>query len=234
MVDVSRSRALGRVAKKYRSQALEADALHFRTDIWSSAVVIIGLILVRIGEYRGADKTIFRRADAIAALVVSVIVIRVSYKLGRRAIDALLDRAPKGLAEQLSKSVQNVSGIQRVARTRVRDVGNRVFVDLEVDVPRHLSFEESHELTEKAQQAVRSISPEADVVVQAVPIADGEGILERIQSVASREHLPVHNITTHWTDQGIWIDLDLEVDPKLSFDGLTSRLQTWKPSCAPN
>jgi divalent metal cation (Fe/Co/Zn/Cd) transporter len=97
-------------------------------------------------------------------------------------------------------------------------VGNRVFVDLEVDVPRHLSFEESHELTEKAQQAVRSISPDADVVVQAVPIADGEGILERIQSVASREHLSVHNITTHWTDRGIWIDLDLEVDPKLSFE----------------
>jgi cation diffusion facilitator family transporter len=218
VVDVSRSRALGRVAKKYRSQALEADALHFRTDIWSSAVVIIGLTFVRIGEYRGADKTIFRRADAIAALVVSVIVVRVSYTLGRRAIDALLDRAPKGLAERVSKSVQDVSGIQRVTRTRVRDVGNRVFVDLEVDVPRHLSFEESHELTEKAQQAVRSISPDADVVVQAVPIADGEGILERIQSVASREHLSVHNITTHWTDRGIWIDLDLEVDPKLSFE----------------
>ena len=218
VVDFSRSRALGRVAKKYRSQALEADSLHFSTDIWSSTVVIIGLTLVRIGEYRGGDKTIFERADAIAALVVSVIVLRVSYKLGRRAIDALLDRAPKGLAEQLSKSVQDVSGIQRVARTRVRDMGNRVFVDMDVDLPRHLSFEESHELTQKAQQVVRSISPDADVVVHTVPIAEGEGILERIQSVASREHLSVHNITTHWTEGGIWIDLDIEVDPKLSFE----------------
>ncbi len=218
VVDFTRSRALGRVAKKYRSQALEADALHFSTDIWSSAVVIIGLAFVRIGKYRGGDKTIFERADAIAALVVSVIVMYISYKLGRRAIDALLDRAPKGLAEQISKSVRDVSGIQRVTRTRVRDVGNRIFVDMNVDVPRHLSFEESHELTQRAQQAVRSFSPDADVVIHAVPIAEGEGILEKIQSVASREHLSVHNITTHWTDRGIWIDLDIEVDPRLSFE----------------
>ena len=136
VIDFSRSRALARVAKKYRSQALEADALHFSTDIWSSAVVIVGLIFVKIGEYRGGDKTIFERADAIAALVVSAIVICVSYKLGRRAIDALLDRAPQGLAEQLSKSVQEIAGIRRVTRTRVRDVGNRIFVDMTIDVPR--------------------------------------------------------------------------------------------------
>src|SRR5271157_126451 len=85
VVDYTRSRILFRTARKYRSQALEADALHFSTDIWSSAVVILGLALVRIGEYRGGDKTIFERADAIAALVVSVIVLYVSYKLGRRA-----------------------------------------------------------------------------------------------------------------------------------------------------
>ena len=218
VVDFSRSRALSRVAKKYRSQALEADALHFSTDIWSSAVVIVGLVLVRIGQHRGGDKTVFERADAIAALVVSAIVIYVSFRLGRRAIDALLDRAPQGLADQISRSVQGVDGIQRVARTRVRDAGNRIFVDMKVDVPRRLSFEESHELTEKAQLAVHNIAPEADVVVQTVPIAEGEGILEKIQAVASREHVSIHHVTTYWTEQGIGVDLDLEVDPKLSFE----------------
>ncbi|MBP1623284.1 MAG: cation diffusion facilitator family transporter [Acidobacteria bacterium] len=218
VIDFSRSRALGRVAKKYRSQALEADALHFSTDIWSSAVVIIGLALVKIGDLRGGDKAVYQRADAIAALVVSLIVIHVSYRLGRRAVDALLDRAPQGLAEQLSRSVEDVSGIRRVTRTRVRDVGNRIFVDMEIDVPRHLSLEESHELTQKAQQAVRRISPGADVVVDTVPIAEGEGIVEKIRAAASREHVSVHNITTHWTERGIWIDLDIEVDPDASFE----------------
>jgi cation diffusion facilitator family transporter len=218
VVDFSRSRALSRVAKKYGSQALEADALHFSTDIWSSAVVIIGLVFVKIGEHWSDNRTFFERADPIAALAVSVIVIYVSLRLGRRAVDALLDRAPKGLADQVSRSVGEVSGIQRVSRTRVRDVGNQVFVDLTVDVPRHLSFEESHQLTQEARDAVHAIMHNADVVVHTVPTAESEGLLETIQTVASREHVSVHNVTTHRTDRGVWIDLDLEVDPNLSFE----------------
>ena len=229
VIDFSRSKALARVAKKYKSQALEADALHFSTDIWSSAVVIIGLALVRFGEYRGGDKALFEDADAIAALVVAVIVIYISVRLGRRAIDALLDRAPKGMAEQLSRSVSQINGIQRVERLRVRDVGNQTFVDLTVDVPRHLSVEDSHQLTQQACDAVHAIAPNADVVVNTVPIRGGGGILERIQAAASREHVSIHNINTHWTKRGMWIDLDLEVDPNLSFDRaheLATKLET--------
>jgi cation diffusion facilitator family transporter len=217
-IDFTRSRALSRVAKKYKSQALEADALHFSTDIWSSAVVIVGLAFVRFGEYRGGNKSLFERADAIAALVVAVIVIYVSVRLGRRAVDALLDRAPEGLVEQVAQSVREVDGIQRVSQTRVRDVGNQVFVDMEVAVPRYLSFEESYQLAQKAQAAVRNVSPNADVVVHAIPMAEREGLMEKIHAVAAREHLSVHNITMHWTERGVWIDLDLEVAPNLSFE----------------
>ncbi len=218
LIDFSRSRALARVARKYRSQALEADALHFSTDIWSSAVVIGGLALVKYGEYRGGDKSAFERADAIAALVVAAIVIYVSIKLGRRSVDALLDGAPKGLAERLARSVENIPGINRVSRVRVRDVGGKVFVELSVDVPRHLSFEESHQLTQEAQQMVNAVAPDADVVIHTIPTSDREGILEEIQTIAAREHLSVHNINTHKTELGMWIDLDLEVDPNLSFE----------------
>jgi cation diffusion facilitator family transporter len=218
VIDFSRSRALARVAKKYKSQALEADALHFSTDIWSSAVVIVGLAFVKYGDYRGGDKTFFEHADAIAALVVAIIVIHVSVRLGRRAVDALLDRAPRGLADRISRSVEQISGIQRVSRTRLRDIGDRIFVDLEVDVPRYLSFEESHQLTHQAQEAIRQISPNADVVVHATPIAENEDILEKTQAVAAREHVSVHNVSTHWTERGVWIDLDIEVDPNLSFE----------------
>ncbi len=233
IIDFGRSRALARVAKKYGSQALEADALHFSTDIWSSAVVIVGLAFVKIGDLRGGDKTLFEDADAIAALIVAVIVIFVSIRLGRRAIDALVDRAPKGLADRITESVGKVPGIQRVSQARVRDVGNQIFVELSVDVPRHMSFEETHQLRRKVQQAVHDISPNADVVVQTVPIAEREGILEKIQAAAASEHVSVHNVTTHWTEKGIWIDLDLEVDPNLSIElaheqatSLENRLRT--------
>ena len=217
VTDFSRSRILARAAKKYKSQALEADALHFSTDIWSSSVVIIGLALVKFGELTG-QQSIFVRADAVAALIVALIVIYVSLRLGKRTIDALLDTAPSGLASQIAAAVSAVDGVSRVTQTRVRGSGNQVFVDLRVAVPRHLSFEESHAVTHQVQEVVRAISPNADVVVHAAPTAENEGVLEKIEAVAARGHFAVHNITTHLTQRGMWIDLDLEVDPNLSFE----------------
>lgn len=208
---------LGRTAKKYHSQALEADALHFSTDIWSSLVVLFGLGLVWLGEQIG-QKEVWTRADAIAALVVALIVIYVSAQLGKRTIDALLDSAPRGLAERIVRAVTHVPHVQRVTRTRVRGAGNQVFVELDVAVPRHLSFEESHAVTHQIRDAVQTISPRADVVVTTVPSAENEGIFETIQSVAARNHLAVHNISTRQTDKGMWVDLDLEVAPTVSFD----------------
>ncbi len=217
VIDFSRSRVLYRAARKYKSQALEADALHFSTDIWSSSVVIVGLGLVWIGEQVGL-KSILMRADAIAALGVAIIVIYVSLQLGRRTIDALLDTAPAGMPEEIANAVAQVDDVRRVLRTRVRGSGSQMFVDLSLAVPRHLSFEESHAVTDKVQQVVHEITPKADVVIHAVPVAENEGVLERIQAVAARGRYAVHNITTHLTKRGMWVDLDLEVPPETSFD----------------
>lgn len=217
VIDFSRSRVLARAAKKYASQALEADALHFSTDIFSSLVVIVGLALVWYGEMTG-QKSLFVRADALAALVVAFIVIYVSLQLGRRTIDALLDRAPSGMAATISNAIAGVEDVRRVNQVRVRSVGNQDFVDLRIEVPSHLSFEESHAITHAVQDAVHSISPHADVVVHTVPTTEQQGVLERIQLIAARGHFSIHNITTHWTGRGMWIDLDLEVDPSLTLE----------------
>src|SRR5512140_1076935 len=96
VVDINRSGMLYRAAKKHNSQALEADALHFSTDIWSSAVVIGGLICVKAGQW-WPSLAVLRNADAVAALGVSVLVVWVSIRLGRRTIDALIDTAPPGM-----------------------------------------------------------------------------------------------------------------------------------------
>jgi len=216
-IDYSRSRVLYRAAKKYNSQALEADALHFSTDIWSSSVVIVGLGLVKVGELTG-HTDLLARADAVAALVVAAIVIYVSIQLGQRAVDALIDRAPEGLAQKIAEATALVANVHHVQQTRVRGSGNHIFVDLIVAVPRHLSFEESHTVTRAVQDAIHAIEPRADVVVNTVPVAEHEGVLERIQTVAARGHFAVHNITTHLTPRGMWIDLDLEVEPSVTFE----------------
>src|SRR5262249_13048479 len=105
VVDVSRSRALARIAGKYGSQALEADALHFQSDVWSSSVVILGLILVKASE-QWPSLAILRSADAVAALGVSALVVWVSVRLGRRTIDALLDSAPAGMEQRIAAAVE--------------------------------------------------------------------------------------------------------------------------------
>src|SRR5207302_5829859 len=100
VIDVSRSRMLARTAKKYNSQALEADALHFHTDIWSSSVVLLGLSCVQFGEWF-PKLAWLGRADAVAALGVALIVIGVSYRLGARTIHELVDTAPSGMRERI-------------------------------------------------------------------------------------------------------------------------------------
>jgi cation diffusion facilitator family transporter len=216
-MDYWRKKDLSRTARKYNSQALEADALHFSTDIWSSFVVIVGLVFVKYGELTG-QETIFVRSDALAALAVAVIVSCVSIRLGARAIHALLDSAPQGLAERIGSIAAQVDKVKRVAQVRVRGVGNQIFADVRIEIPRHLSFEESHAVANEVRNAVYQRVGNADVVVHTIPSSAYEGLLERIQAIASRDHLAIHNITTHVTKGGIWVDLDLEVDPHSTFE----------------
>jgi divalent metal cation (Fe/Co/Zn/Cd) transporter len=133
-------------------------------------------------------------------------------------VDALLDTAPRGIAERIAAATLAVEAVRRVIQKRVRGSGNQLFVELHVAVPRHLSFEESHAVTHEVKDAVRTVAPEADVVVHTVPVAEEEGVLDLIQAVAERGHFAVHNITTHQTRKGTWVDLDLEVPPDLSLE----------------
>ncbi|RPI25280.1 MAG: cation transporter [Chloroflexota bacterium] len=167
-IDYNRSRMLYRAARKHNSQALEADALHFSTDIWSSSVVIVGLIGLKLAEFVPA-LSFLNKADAIAALVVAGIVIYVSIELGKRTVQGLLDHAPKGLAEQVEKAVEAVPGIRDCHAVRVRMSGPGLFIDLHVYVDAHQSLGEAHELTRKAAAAVRGVAPKANVTVHAEP-----------------------------------------------------------------
>ncbi|MGA3405677.1 MAG: cation diffusion facilitator family transporter [Candidatus Bathyarchaeia archaeon] len=169
VVDYSRSRNLSRAAKKYRSQALEADALHFSTDIWSSAVVIIGLVVVRLGESR-PELPQMTKADSLAALMVAGIVIYVSARLGRRTVQGILDHAPQGLREKIKQSVESLPGVYDCHDIRVRTSGAKLFVDMHVLLDSKQSLEDAHRLTEDIEVTVKRLVPDADVTVHAEPI----------------------------------------------------------------
>ncbi len=214
-VDVWRSRELGRIAAKYDSQALEADALHFSTDVWSAGVVVIGLALILAGRiYRIAW---LRLADPIAALFVGGVIISVSWRLARRTVDALLDAAPTGVRGQITAAVLNVDGVLEVGRVRIRRAGNRYFADLAVGLARTVTFQRSEQLVEAVAAAVRSVLPDADVTVQPLPRAQrSENIFDRIRAVATRHNLNVHDISVQDLAGRIHVEQHVELDENLT------------------
>jgi cation diffusion facilitator family transporter len=213
-IDLTRARALQRVARKYRSEALEADALHFSTDVWSTTVVIAGIAAVWAGERWGAPW--MRYADPLAALVVAGFIIWVGGRLGRRTIDALVDTAPVGVQRRITAAVQGIDGVLRADRVRVRRAGNRHFVDVTISLARTASLEQAHALSDAVERRVAEIVP-ADVMVHMEPRAPtGEHLFEAIRAAAQRRGLEIHDLWAQQMDSRLLVDLHLEVDERLS------------------
>jgi cation diffusion facilitator family transporter len=213
-MDFWRSRALGRIAVKYDSQALEADALHFSTDIWSSGVVVIGLALVLVGRTYGISW--LADADPIAALFVAGVVVYVSARLARRTIDALLDAAPAEVRGKIMVSISQVSGLLEVDRVRIRRAGNRYFADLSIGLARNVTFQRSEQVVDAVSAAVREVLPDADVVVHSIPrAARTENIFDRVRAVALRNNFNVHDVSVQDLAGRLHVEQHLELDEHL-------------------
>lgn len=200
VVDFSRARVLTRAGKRYRSPALQADALHFTADLLTSAIVLAGLVLVALG---------LTEADAFGGLAVAGFVAFSSIRLGRRSVDVLMDRAPVGAIERLAEAAKQVEGVAEVRRVRMRYVGGEPQTDIVVAISRTVPLERARDVTSRVEEVVRRLEPGADVVVQLEPIADEEEISARVISIAARETgvQQVHNVFVAARPDGIHITL---------------------------
>jgi cation diffusion facilitator family transporter len=208
VVDFMRARLLYRVARETASEALEADALHFGSDMWSSIAVLIGLGGVFLG---------YGWADAAAALVVAVFILIAGWRLGRRTIETLTDTAPQGAAERIAEVARRVGGVVAIERVRARPVGPTLFVDLVAAVSRTLPLDRVAEIKSSVTAAVRAELPQAEVDVVTQPRAlDDETVLERVMVIARNNALAVHHVTVHAIGGRLAVSLDLEVDDRLS------------------
>jgi cation diffusion facilitator family transporter len=210
LIDTSRSRALYRVARKHKSQALEADALHFSSDVWSSMTVIGGLLFVWLG---------YPEFDSVAAIGVALLVLFVSYRLGRRTIDALMDRVPHSLTKEVERAIASVEGMEELRKVRIRTSGAHMFVDAVVAIRRTIPFQSAHTIMDNIERAVHENYPNADVVVHAEPFtAKDETIIDKIRMIVMDKGLrPPHNIEVHLTDGKYFIDFDVEYAEGKSF-----------------
>jgi cation diffusion facilitator family transporter len=213
-VDYWRSRALGKIAERYDSQALQADALHFSTDVWSSGVVALGLALVLAG--RKFHAAWLNDADPVAALFVAGVIVSVSAQLARKTIDALLDTAPAGARGKIINAVRNVEGLLEVDRVRIRRAGNRYFADVSIGLSRNVTFQRSGQVADEVTNAVHKILPNSDVVVHSIPRpAIKENIFDRVRAVATRHNLNVHDVSVQDLDGKLHVEQHLEMDERL-------------------
>jgi cation diffusion facilitator family transporter len=212
-VDYTRSRNLHRVAREHQSDALEADAIHFSTDIWSSAAVLLGLIATYAGQHW--NITALELADPIAAIVVSAIILRVSWLLFRRTIDTLTDATPAHSQSRrdIIRDLSAIDGVLSIDRLRTRRSGPSYFADVTLSLPRNLTFQRTEQITRTATETVQRHLPGADVVVHSLPTASlAESIHDRIRAVAARSNLAIHDVTVQQFDQQLHVEQHLEVN----------------------
>jgi cation diffusion facilitator family transporter len=219
-VDFFRARALNRVAKETSSEALQADALHFSTDMWSSVAVLIGLCGVAAG---------FAWADAAAAIVVAVFICIAGYRLGRRTIDTLTDTAPAGVSERIGAIARQVPGVVAVERVRARPAGAVLFVELGVGVSRTLPLDRVTTIKEQLTRAIRDDLPTAEITITTEARAlDDESVRERVMVIARDLGLAIHHVSVQTISGQLSVSSDLEVDgtqPLAAAHEVASRLE---------
>lgn len=204
-IDWHRSRALRKVAKETHSQALEADALHFSSDILSSVVVLIGMIFTRF--------QIFHLADPISAIVVSIIIIYTTFNLSKKAISSLLDTVPDGIQKEIDDAINKIKGIEGIKSLRIRGSGNKIFIDMVILIGRTKSFSLTHELMDTAEKEIKQIAPDADIIIHSEPIETREETLnEKIRMIVNDKGFKCHDIFSHKIGTEIFSELHVEIE----------------------
>ena len=214
-VDFWRSRRLHEVAIRTGSPALATDAFHFASDIWASVAVLLGLAASWIGVHFGLRWLDY--ADPIAAIVVSVLILRLTYMLGHEAVGALMDRIPAETRRKIMDDVAKVPGVIAIEQARVRRAGPNYFADMTLALPRRYTFEHTDALVQAAKSAVQRTLPDADVVIHTVPReARAESIFDRVRAVAARNNVGVHELSIQSLHGRLRVEQHVELDENLS------------------
>lgn len=204
-VDFSRSRALLKVAKETKSQALEADSLHFSSDIMSSVVVLIGMVFTYFG--------LFPLADPLSAMLVSIIIIITTFRLTKKAFDSLMDRVPQGLREKISKEISTMQGVEGIKNFRIRSSGSNIFIDMVILISRIKMFSTTHEIMDSVEKRIKELAPNSDIVIHSEPIeTKNETINDKIRMIVNSEGFKCHDIFSNKMDNDVFSELHVEIN----------------------
>ena len=211
LVDLARTTASWRVARRYRSAALASNAVHFASDLAGSAAVLAGLLLARAGQPKG---------DAAAALFVAVLVLAAAARLIRRNVDVLMDRAPADAADAARLAIAGITPPVELRRLRMRQAAGRHFADVVIGVSVDAAVRQGHAAADAVERAVQKALPEADVVVHVEPEEAAGAVRERAHAAALGvpQVREVHNVTAVALDTGTEVSLHLKLPGELSLE----------------
>jgi cation diffusion facilitator family transporter len=213
-VDFWRSRALRRAAERTGSPALAVDAFHFASDIWASIAVLAGLLAAWAGAVWHIDW--LRYADPIAAIFVSLMILRITATLTRETVGVLMDQIPAETRLRVIREAEQVPGVLAVEQARVRRSGPQYFADLTLALPRQYTFEHTGELVRATTEAVHHVLPQADVVIHTVPRqARAESIFDHVRVVAARNNVAVHDLSVQSRQGKLHVELHVELDENM-------------------
>lgn len=213
-VDYWRSRKLRAVARLTGSPALETDAFHFASDIWSTLAVLAGLVASWLGMRFGIHWLQF--ADPFAAIVVSLMILRLTLHLTRETVATLVDEIPAETRQRVIRAAANVEGVMSVEQARVRRSGATYFADLTLALPRRSTFEHTGEVVRAATEAVHRALPGTDVVIHTIPREAGaESIFDRVRAVALRNNVAVHELGIQTHNGRLRVEQHVELDEQM-------------------
>ncbi len=224
---------------KFNSTALAADAFHFASDIWSTLAVLLGLA-ADLGGQPAAHSAGCSYADPVAAMLVSLMILRLTLKLTRETTDVLLDATPTDLRDNILREVGAVEGVLAVEQARVRRAGSATFADLTLALPRSFTFEHTNELVRATTEAVQRVVPDADVVIHTVPRQSStESIFDRVRAVAARNNVSVHEVSVQSNAPGaaegskLRLEQHVELAESMTLSRHTASSPPWRTkSCA--
>jgi cation diffusion facilitator family transporter len=207
IVDITRWRALSKVSRDTKSDALAADALHFSSDFIASTLVLLGLIAARYGYPQG---------DTFAAFGVAGFIAIAGFRLARRTIDTLLDRAPQGMADRLERIIGRVPGVESIEHIKLRAAGAEILGEVDIGVARTSSIERVSAIREAVRDAAGRAFPDSNLTITATPLAlDDETVLQRVLLVSARRRLPVHHVTVQEIGGRRSVSFDIELDGRM-------------------
>ena len=223
VVDVNRAAMLKRVARETRSAALEADAAHFTTDIWSSAAVLLGITGAAVAGMTVEGSWlhwVLMRADVFASLVVAALILHVCKDLGMQSINNLMDKSNSEASASIRQAMADRMPTYPLSRLRVRESGARYYVDMEVQVPPSLHVDTAHEIADAIEALVASTLEGAETLVHMTPAQalpeTPEFIIRRL---ALSHRFGVHGLVLQHTDDGKFvIAVDLELPPAATLE----------------